>query len=344
MRTPAGYLRGVRHPEGYHGRGASGHFFEGWYLKLVSADLTQRWAVIPGIFKGPGSKFDNPTANPHDNESFVQVLQGIDGKSWFNSFPVEAFQASDRGFQVAVAGNTFDSSGMTLNLPQLQGRIDFKTAMDPWPVTLAAPGIMGWFGLVPFMQCFHGIVSFGHELAGSLTIDGKEVSFDGGRGYIEKDWGRAFPDGYVWLHTNHIDFDPDASLIASVAVIPWLGSAFRGFIVGLKHNGRLLRWATWNGSVERRLSIDDYSVEWVLSGPDGVLELSAERKRGGLLHAPPRTTMQERVEETMDATVKIRLLDTDGLRVLAEGKGQCAGMEVFGDLDRLLGAKAKPGL
>jgi hypothetical protein len=343
MRTPAGYVRGVKHPEAFHGRGADGHFFEGWYIKLVNADLTQRWAIIPGVFKSPAGNKTVP-AGPHDNEAFVQVLQGIAGNSWFNTYDLTQFKASDRRFDVTVAGSHFDATGVTLDLPQLQGRIDFKTPMDPWPVSWAAPGIMGWFGLVPFMQCFHGIVSFGHELAGSLTIDGKEVSFDGGRGYIEKDWGKAFPDGYVWLHTNHIDFDPDASLIASVAVIPWLGGAFRGFIVGLRHNGRLLRWATWNGAVERKLAIDDFSVQWVLSGPDGILELTAERKRGGLLHAPPRTTIQERVEETMDATVSIRLLATDGLRVLAQGKGQAAGMEVFGDLEKLLGVKAKPSL
>jgi hypothetical protein len=53
MRTPLGYLRGVRHPEAYHGHGTTNHFFEGWYIKLVNQALTQRWAVIPGIFKGP---------------------------------------------------------------------------------------------------------------------------------------------------------------------------------------------------------------------------------------------------------------------------------------------------
>jgi hypothetical protein len=200
---------------------------------------------------------------------------------------------------------------------------------------------MGWYGLVPFMECFHGIVSFGHSLSGSLEIDGVTQDFTGGRGYIEKDWGKAFPNGYVWMHSNHISFDPEASLVASVALIPWLGTSFRGFIVGLKHKGKLLTWATWNGSVERKLSIDDSHVQWVLSGPDGVLELSAERRRGGLLHAPSRTAMFQRVEETMDATVSIRLLDQAGQTVLAEGTGVSACMEVFGDLERMLAVKTR---
>jgi hypothetical protein len=88
-----------------------------------------------------------------------------------------------------------------------------------------------------------------------------------GRGNLEKDWGRAFPSGYVWMQTNHIDADPAASLIASVAIIPWVRSSFRGFIVGLRHGGRLHRWATYNRSREVLLAIDDQHVRWTLEAP-----------------------------------------------------------------------------
>ena len=199
---------------------------------------------------------------------------------------------------------------------------------------------MGWYGLVPFMECYHGIVSFGHGLRGDVLVEGTPASFDDGRGYLEKDWGRAFPSGYVWMQTNHIDADPAASLIASVAIIPWVRSSFRGFIVGLRHGGRLHRWATYNRSREVLLAIDDQHVRWTLEGPDGRLELIAERVRGGLLHAPLRTAMHQRVEETLDGRVSIRHLDPGG-RVVLEGEGACAGMEVFGDIDRLLATKGR---
>lgn len=125
----------------------------------------------------------------------------------------------------------------------------------------------------------------------------------------------------------------------SVAIIPWLRGEFRGSIVGLRHSGRLHRWTTYNRSRERRLEIDDTHVRWSLTGPDGVLELAAERVRGGLLHAPLRTAMHRRVEETLDARVHIRHLAPDGA-VLLEGTGECAGLEVFGDTDRLLALRA----
>jgi hypothetical protein len=123
-----------------------------------------------------------------------------------------------------------------------------------------------------------------------------------------------------------------------VAIIPWLGSAFRGYIVGLKHSGKLHKWTTYNRSKETLLKIDDSHITWTLTGPDGVIELRAERVAGGLLHAPLRTAMHQRVEETMLATVQLRHLSRSG-EVLFESVGDCAAMEVFGDLKRLLAIK-----
>lgn len=332
MRSPVAWLRGVRHPEAFHGRGVTRGFFEGWYVKLVSADRAERWAVIPGVFRGVADDGER-------DEAFVQVLDGASGRSWYHPFPVDAFSASDRSFEVSVGGNSFSAAGVELDLPQLRGRIDSASPLEPWPVTAREPGIMGWYGLVPFMECFHGVVSFGHDLAGSLDVEGRRRSFDGGRGYIEKDWGRAFPAGYVWMASNHVDVTAGdgegASLVASVAIIPWLRGAFRGWIIGFRHGGRLHRWTTYNRSRERMLQIDDTTVRWAVEGPDGSLELDARRVRGGLLHAPLRTAMHERVEETLDSDIRVRHTAPDG-EVLLEGVAHVAGLEVFGDTDRLL--------
>lgn len=332
MQSLPAFIRGVQHPEAFHGQGKKHNFFEGWYIKLVSADKSQRWAVIPGIFRSLKS------AGQNADIAFVQVLDGQTGRSWFHEFKPEQFEASTHEFKVSVGDNHFDSHGVTLNLPQLKGRIEFATDIDPWPVTAKSPGIMGWYSMVPFMECFHGIVSFGHELSGVLDVEGQATQFGGGRGYIEKDWGRAFPSGYVWLQSNHFETAPDASLIASVAIIPWLASSFRGFIIGFKHSGKLHKWTTYSKSTEQLLSIDDSHVRWQVSGPDGRLELTAERVAGGLLHAPLREAMYRRVEETMKATIQVRHFDKDG-HLIFEDDGTCASMEVFGDLDRLLEIK-----
>lgn len=328
MNSIVSYFKGISHPEGFHGTFKKTDFFEGWYVKIVSNDQANKLAIIPGIFKGL-------KGDPSRNEAFIQVLDGATGRSWYHTFPTAEFLASESKFDVTIAGNQFDSSGITLDLPNLKGRVDFLSRFDPWPVTFASPGIMGWYGLVPFMECFHGVVSFGHSISGSLLFENETLSFSGGRSYIEKDWGQAFPEGYIWIHSNHLDQDSEASFVGSVAIIPWVGRSFRGFIVGLKHSGKLHKWTTYNRSKELELRVTDSEVIWRLEGPDGILELTAQRKRGGLLHAPLREAMHQRVEETLDGHFHLKHLDSQGLTLLETSAGT-AGIEVFGNLQKLL--------
>jgi len=319
-----GLVTGVLHPEGFHGGGVRSSYFEGWYVKLVSADHGARFAVIPGVFLDPKGV----------GEAFVQVLDGRTGESWYHRYDVAEFGADDDRFNVRVGPNRFTERGVVLDLPSLQGEVRFATPLHPWPVMWRSPGVMGWYAWVPRMECKHGVVSFGHDLEGTLLHGGAATSFDGGRGYCEKDWGAAFPSAYVWMQTNHFG-ERTTCLTASVALIPWVRSEFRGHIVGLLHRGELHRFATYTGAVTTRLELDDDVVRWHLRSKQGsVLELTADRPRGGLLHAPVRTEMHRRVEETLDATIHVRLLDRSG-RVLLDDVGRCGGLEVHGDLERL---------
>lgn len=329
VRLPA-RVRSTLHPEGFHGAGRRRGFFEGWYVKLVSADRAHRLAVIPGVFLGLDG----------DDEAFVQVLDGASGRSWYQRYERSALRAATDGFDVSVGPNRFTSRGVLLDVPAagLHGEVRFTDPLVPWPVTLRSPGVMGWYAWVPFMECYHGVVSLDHGLAGSLVLDGEPVDLDGGRGYLEKDWGRAFPSAYVWMATNHFT-RPGTSLTASVAMVPWLRGQFRGVIVGLWHEGRLHRFTTYGGARTTALAVDEEQVRWSLRSRRGwTLDLVAERRQGGLLHAPVRTSMHRRVHETLDAVVRLRLRGPSGATAL-EDTGHAAGLEVHGDLDRLLAAR-----
>lgn len=316
-------------PAAFHGGGPGS--FEGWYIKLVSADQNVRLAVIPGLFHHSDGS----------GEAFVQVLDGASGRSWYQSYPMSDFAASREILDITVGPNQFTSRRIVLDVPAagLRGEVEISSRLDPWPVRPWSPGIMGWYAWVPFMECYHGVVSFGHSLAGNLEFDGRQIDLGGGRGYIEKDWGQAFPAGYLWLHSNNFA-DNDASLVASVALIPWRGKEFRGFIVGLRESGRLHRFATYNGARSTRLEVTDDHVRWTLTsarrwrGERTELTLEAERASGGLLHAPVRTEMHRRVEETLSGTVAVRL--RRGSDLLFEDVGSSAGLEIHGEVDRLL--------
>jgi tocopherol cyclase len=244
-----------------------------------------------------------------------------------------------------VGPNRFraDRAVLDISAPDLRmcGELSFD-GLTPWPVTLVAPGIMGWYAYVPFMECYHGVVSLDHRISGRLSVDGVELDFTGGRGYIEKDWGQAFPKAWVWMQSNHFG-QPGTSLTASLAIIPWLRGAFPGFIAGLWHDGRLYRFATYTGAVTEHLELTDTHVAWHMAGRMGMrgarhrLEIVARRAEGGLLHSPERVVMLQRVSESLTARLDVRLLAVEGgrERVVFEATGRHAGLEIVGPVDEI---------
>ncbi|MEM1217687.1 MAG: tocopherol cyclase family protein [Bacteroidota bacterium] len=309
-------------PDMYHGWGRMENYFEGWYCKMVSPDEQYAVAVIPGISMGPNG----------EKHAFIQVLDGMQCKTAYHEYPAEAFQPSPDGFSVQLAGNYFSANKVHLDLPELKGTIEMPN-IHPWPKMLGAPGIMGWFSFVPFMQCYHGVVSMGHALRGNLEVYGESVSFDGGKGYMEKDWGVSFPSAWIWTQTNHFASSPGTSLMASVANIPWLGSHFVGYIVGFLHEGQLYRFATYTGAM-MQASLEGKKVEVKFKDRRYRLELIGQQAEGGNLISPISGAMTGKVNESLQSTIHVRFFDRDQL--IFEETGRHAGLEVAGDVDKLL--------
>ena len=84
------FIHSTLHPDTYHGHGKKPPFFEGWYFKLVSADETRRYAIIPGV------------SLSGDAHAFVQVLDGVTGQSAYHSYPLTDFWASEKDFEVRI--------------------------------------------------------------------------------------------------------------------------------------------------------------------------------------------------------------------------------------------------
>ncbi|MBK8557640.1 MAG: hypothetical protein IPL65_18660 [Lewinellaceae bacterium] len=123
-------------------------------------------------------------------------MVGSENRSTYHRFDAADFQPSSQHFALELGGSSFSASGIRLDLPEVKGSLRFKGNIV-WPKMLGAPGIMGWYSFVPFMECFHGIVSLNHSIEGKLVLDGEDIDFTGGKGYMEKDWGRSFPRAYV---------------------------------------------------------------------------------------------------------------------------------------------------
>jgi hypothetical protein len=233
-----------------------------------------------------------------------------------------------------ILNNHFSLEGIHLDLPDLKGHISFDGQV-PWPVNFISPGIMGPFAYVPFMECYHGIVSMNHSLSGMLQHKSKNIDFAGGKGYIEKDWGKSFPSGYVWMQSNHFKKD-GVSFKASVAKIPWLGSSFIGFIAGIWVNNKLIRFTTYNRCSLKKCAIHDHLVELEFDHPTYKLIVQAEREEATDLAAPILGAMSGKIAESMKAKIYIVLSDKKTNAVIFEDTGQHAGLEVAGKIEEIL--------
>ncbi len=319
-----------------------GRYFEGWYFKLVSSDRSTALAVIPGV------AWDE--RGPTDGHGFVQVIDGRTTQSAFVSYPLAECSFSRRRFDVRVGPNRFSLSGLHLDIDdrqlRLQGRLEFSEPV-PYPVRLLSPGVMGPYTFVPFMECYHGLVSMHHALKGAADVawgdsgdPGRRVAMDGGSGYIEKDWGRSFPSSWVWLQSNHFD-GQKAGFMLSVARIPWIRRHFTGFMAVVWVDGRFHTFATYTGARLTAIAQTAEHLEVEIEGNAHRLRVRAHRARHGTLRAPVEGRMERRIAESMDAIVEVSLRTRRGTP-LFEGVGRMGGLEVAGDVGELCAGAGLP--
>lgn len=316
-------MKSLFNPPMYQGWGVSRRYFEGWYIKVVNASETRAYAFIPGIAM-------EETGESH---SFIQLLDGKEKKSEYFAFDAASFIPSDKKFELSIENNYFSAEGIRLDLPNATGSLKFSGVV-PWPSRWYSPGIMGPYTFAPFMECNHGIVSMDHEISGSLTVNGEVIDFNGGRGYIEKDWGHSFPSAYIWMQSNHFS-TPGISFKASVARIPWVTGNFTGFIAGFWLGDRLYRFTAYNRSRFRKLTVTGSSVEMEFINRSTVLTLSAPVDKSTALAAPVKGMMGGRIEESMTSVITLTLTERSTGRILYTAEGRNASIEISGDTQTL---------
>jgi hypothetical protein len=310
-----------RRPSVFQGNLKKKRYFEGWYFKLVSADGENIFSIIPGV------------SLSSDRHAFVQVIEGKTGRTDYITFHINAFKASRNRFEIQIGDNYFSNERVSLNLTgehfRIQGNILFKNSVA-WESTLLSPGIMGWYSWVPFMECYHDAISLDHLLEGALNINDNYVDFSSGRGYTEKDWGRSFPECWVWAQGNCFDI-PGTSFMFSVAKIPWLGKFFIGHLCFFLYQGKVYKFMTWNKSKISSLKQDTNKIFISLTDKEHLLEVSIISSISGKIKAPVFGSMERYIKESVDATIRIKLTSNDGKEIFS-GTSVHAGLEVVGDV------------
>ena len=269
-----------------------------------------------------------------NRQAFIQFLDGKARTSEYHKFPFEDFNPENSPFNIRIKENLFRLDEIILDLPNLKGNLTFNKQV-PWPTSWRSPGIMGPYSFVPFMECYHGILSMDHDISGELNYQGKTIDFTGGKGYMEKDWGKSFPSAYTWMQTNHFS-KAGISFKSSIANIPWLGSSFTGFIAGLWYDEKLYQFTTYNSTKLVKCFIDKSNVEFELENKHHLLKVLAKREEATELASPIMGLMDGKIEESMSSEIQVRLFDKKNNITIFDDTGRNAALEVAGNIEEII--------
>lgn len=301
-------------PHVYHGLDHSRPYFEGWYFKQVSKEHT--FSVIPGVFRGK---------TEDDDIAFIQLIFGT-AKSYFIRYPYNKFKCNPHQMKIWIGDSFFSMDMVILDIDQDDIRLEaelFFSRIVPLKTSIISPSIMGPFSYLPGMQCNHGVLSLTHRVNGAINYGDEHIHFNDADGYIEKDWGEAFPKSWIWMQSN----DDKTSLMCAIALIPYGVIHFTGLICVLLVDNKQYRFATYNGA--RVLSItkrdDKMSVTIVRKGYR--LCINAENKIFGKLKAPTKNGMNREIDESVSATYHILLFYKD--KEVYSGRYENGGLEML---------------
>ena len=273
--------------------------------------------------------------------AFIQVITNDD--SYYFDYPVIATESEADGKQSSdfkresesldcfvtdvprndfkIGESSFSNEGIWININQngisIIGEIRYSG------LTPLKYDIMGPFKYLP-MQCKHKVVSLHHRLKGFIRIDGKVPDFTDGIGYIEGDYGKSFPENYLWLQCN--DFADKASIMVSVADIPFLGFGFRGCICVVHINGKEYRFTTYLGA--KIIECNEKRI--VLKQGKFRLEIDIAQSAGHKLMAPQKGKMNREISERIACGASFKLWE-NGL-LLFDESSENASFEYVGCL------------
>jgi tocopherol cyclase len=166
-------------------------------------------------------------------------------------------------------------------------------------------------------------------------MNNNAVDFDGGKGYIEKDWGTSFPEAWLWIQANNF-IDRNTSFTFSVAKIPWRGKFFVGFIAFLYYNKKFMLFSTYSNSLITEISHSAKSISLALKNHNMVLKIDAAKNTFGELRAPESGDMSRRIKESIDSEVRLNLFDKHN-NLIYNDSSKRAGLECIDKIFEYLG-------
>lgn len=158
----------IWNPEVFQGRGKKKDYFEGWYFKSVSNDEKIAYTIIAGL---------SITKTLNNSHSFVMFVDAHNKDLHYYQYPLSSFWANKEKFEIKIGKNSFSLNNIILDMDNGQTKINAQMKFEniiPWPVKRFSQGVMGIYAFIPFLECYHGVLSLNHSINGYVEINGKK--------------------------------------------------------------------------------------------------------------------------------------------------------------------------
>ncbi len=311
-----------KHPEVYMKKPYNKTYFEGWYYKQVDGDCSHAISFIPSV-----------SFSKNRSRAYIQVMyrRGDELITDICEYDISGFKTVEDPFSVKLANSYFSKKKISINFKgsklSVKGTIYFSDFTE-LSSTFMNPNIMGYFSYIPFKQCNHGVLSMNHSLIGSLNINGEDISFKGGSGYIEKDWGTSFPKEYMWIQCNHFKRE-GVSLFLAIAQLPApaLGIYVEGFVCNLLIGSKQYRFATYTGAKLRR-KVENDLLKITIKEKKYTLSVVANSENSKELLAPRNGEMTIKIRETLSGYIKVELKENASGRAVYVDESLYGAIEI----------------
>lgn len=210
--------------------------FEHWYFRLVDANREHALGILAG-----------KTTTEQESEAFIQVMSSVAEENIYLSYPSSKFCQKKNGIQ--IEDNYLGEHRIILNIESgkfsLKGEVLFGQHKG-LRQSFWVPGLMGPYKYLPFLRSYHEVISMKSVLMGSICLNGKDISFNEGKGYIEKDWGKLPPKVWLWAQCNHFK-KHDMSMMIGIARLPIFFDYYTSFSVPVEYHDKIEIFSNYNG-------------------------------------------------------------------------------------------------
>lgn len=296
--------------------------FENWYFKLVDIRKENTLGILIGIHK-----------TQREDEAFVQVIgNGISENICIN-YPLESVKSKET--EIQIGDNLLGLQQITLNIQKegfkLRGELILSNHKQ-LKQSLWLPGLMGPYKYLPFLESYHEVVSLQHTLMGSLWLNERQIIFNEGKGYIERDWGRAFPNVWLWAQCNHFKRQ-DVALMIGVARLPIFFNYYTCFAIPIYYKGQVEIFSNYNGGHLAKLYRYKGYVHLIVTQKNKILDI----KIYGSDEVSCVTSRSSHMIRDVYAcdTAKIELLITENGKTVFEEVGILCELEMGGNTSKL---------